>query len=100
AYKEILREGIVEHAPTGSHHRLAFAGDVPGQSDSRRKVVEVPIVQMIEPAGADKPQAVRWIEVAQQAMLLANLAEVVVADSEIDREIAAPSNAVLNITGV
>ena len=100
ADEEVLREGVVEESPAGAHDGLAFAAHVPGKAHAWREIIQVALVQLIKSAAADLHQPALQIKITKQIVLLADDAEVVIAQSEVQRQPLAPAEGVLQVSGV
>src|SRR5690349_8296162 len=101
----VLRERVVEHSPSSANHRLSLTSNVPRHTHAWRKILLVRIVEgtktgltdLGESEGSGSRRRRDACDVAQQVVLFAHHAEVVVAQSEIDRQALRRTEAVLNI---
>src|SRR5690242_15970379 len=105
AEHHVLREGVVKHAPSGADHSLAFASDVPGNADARREVLLVRVVEarqsgltdLRESEGSSSRSRGDAGDIAQQIVLFADHAVVVVTQTEVDGQALRGAVAILHI---
>src|SRR6266849_557704 len=96
AQEDILRECIVEQAPTTTDDGPALAGQVVSKSDTWSKIIEVLVIEL---TGGNHISNSR-VEAVEQIVLLADYAEVVPADAIVQSETIGPAEAVLQVEGV
>src|SRR5580704_4191943 len=105
AEHHVLRESVEEHAPSSADDSLAFAGRIPGSAQARGKVGVDRIVEAAQSGLSDLGESEgsgAWVgrnagDVAEQVVLLADDAEVVVAEAVVEGEARGGSEAVLNV---
>src|SRR5262249_3924403 len=98
--KKVLRECVIKQTPTRAHDGLALSVQVPRDSQTRREVVPIAIVQAWQTWRAHLHKTRRRIEVTQQVVLLVDHAEVIPAQSEVEGDVGAPAKCVLQISCV
>ena len=93
AEENVLREGVIVHAPATADHRLAPPGHVVGEGHSRSEIVVVLLVEL-----ADRHLGLRRrVEAIEQIALLVHNTEVVPPQTQIQCQPRRPAEAVLNV---
>ena len=105
AKRHVLREGIEEHAKSGTYNRFAFSGNVPRGTHTRSEVFLIRVVKAAQTGLSDlgqreasSPRCGRdACDVAQQVVLFLNYSEIVPTQSVIEGQPRGNPVAVLDI---
>ena len=97
-HEHVLRERIIKNSPAATDNGLFSARDVPGSANTRGPIVVIRIVKTPIRDLNIGPGA--GIKIGEIAVLLLNNAEIVVTQTEVQREFARHVDAVLNIPGI
>src|SRR5258708_7788220 len=95
--EDVLREGVVEQAPTGTNHSAPFPGHVIDDPNARRKIVVILVVQL---ADVSQSRFDGRVESIEQVAPLTGDAEVIPPHAIVDCQPRCPAEAVLDIEAV